>query len=173
MELSTSSFCKNVRKLRMEHHLSVREMAAILELSEEKLLLLESGTLTDEMDVGILAIFFSISVFHPMRCLKNAIFHKRKCNDTERFQLACRFTMQWARIGCRPCRPERFQLACRFALSLRTRSRRRLAAYRLMSKFWFMISLMAPASSVMLASPWMVCLMTEDATAKLAMSMGL
>ena len=36
-----------------------------------------------------------------------------------------------------------------------------------------MISLMARASSVMLASPWMVCLMTEEATAKLTMSMGL
>ena len=45
--------------------------------------------------------------------------------------------------------------------------------YRLMSKFMFMISLMARASSVMLASPWMVCLMTELATAKFTMSMGL
>ena len=44
---------------------------------------------------------------------------------------------------------------------------------RLMSKFWFMISLMALSSSVMLASPWMVCLMTEEATAKLIRSMGL
>ena len=45
--------------------------------------------------------------------------------------------------------------------------------YRLMSKFMFMIALMASALSVMLASPWMVCLMTELATAKLIMSMGL
>ena len=44
---------------------------------------------------------------------------------------------------------------------------------RLISKFWFMISLMALSSSVMLASPWMVCLMTEEATAKLIRSMGL
>ena len=45
--------------------------------------------------------------------------------------------------------------------------------YLLISKFIFIISLMARASSVMLASPWMVCLMTELATAKLTMSMGL
>ena len=49
----------------------------------------------------------------------------------------------------------------------------RMPAYLLISKFIFMISLMAFASSVMLASPWMVCLMTEEATAKLTMSMGL
>ena len=45
--------------------------------------------------------------------------------------------------------------------------------YRLMSKFMFMMALMASALSVMLASPWMVCLMTELATAKLIISMGL
>ena len=51
--------------------------------------------------------------------------------------------------------------------------RRGMGGQRLMSKFMFMISLMARASSVMLASPWMVCLMTELATAKFTMSMGL
>ena len=58
--------------------------------------------------------------------------------------------------------PRRVRRGCSFA-----------RIYLLISKFWFMISLMALSSSVMLASPWMVCLMTEEATAKLIMSMGL
>lgn len=52
--LEIQHFCRNVRALRIRHGLSLGEMARILELSEEQLTLLESGTLTDEMDIRIL-----------------------------------------------------------------------------------------------------------------------
>ena len=63
MSLDIERFCRNVRQLRVRSNLSIKEMAAILDLSEENLRLLESGTLTDEMDVRIVYnIYFCFGI---------------------------------------------------------------------------------------------------------------
>lgn len=56
-------FGRNVRNLRYRRGLSPREMAVKLELTEELLLLLESGVLTEEMDIRILEhLYFGVSL---------------------------------------------------------------------------------------------------------------
>lgn len=56
-------FGRNVRNLRYRRGLSPREMAVKLELTEELLLLLESGVLTEEMDIRILEhLYFDFGV---------------------------------------------------------------------------------------------------------------
>lgn len=52
-----------MRNLRYRRGLSPREMAVKLELTEELLLLLESGVLTEEMDIRILEhLYFGVSL---------------------------------------------------------------------------------------------------------------
>lgn len=56
-------FGKNVRSLRDQQGLSLSEMAEKLELTEELLLLLESGILTEEMDIRILEhLYFDFGI---------------------------------------------------------------------------------------------------------------
>lgn len=54
MDYGIQIFCRNIRSIRLARNLSIPEMARILELREELLVLLESGVLTEEMDVTIL-----------------------------------------------------------------------------------------------------------------------
>lgn len=62
-------FCRNVRVLREKHGLSLGEMARILELTEELLMLLESGILMDEMDIRILE-----HIYHRFGIMPGALF---------------------------------------------------------------------------------------------------
>lgn len=67
-------FCRNVRAIRLHHGLSISQMADILELSDNLLILLESGIVTDEMDIRILEhIFFHFGIY-PNQLLTETLF---------------------------------------------------------------------------------------------------
>lgn len=64
------TFCANIRTLRLNHHLTIQEMAALLELSDEQLALLESGVLTDEITIDVL-----YHIHNQFGITPNQIFH--------------------------------------------------------------------------------------------------
>ena len=68
-------FGRNVRNLRYRRGLSPREMAVKLELTEELLLLLESGVLTEEMDIRILEhLYFDFGVWLDAMFMEEPFF---------------------------------------------------------------------------------------------------
>jgi len=67
-------FCRNVRAVRLHHGLSISQMAEILELTDHLLVLLESGVVTEEMDIRILEQIFIHFGILPNQLLTEILF---------------------------------------------------------------------------------------------------
>ncbi len=59
------AFRQNIYKLRNENHLSTKEMAKLLEISEIDLITLESGEMPEELDVNIILRIYQVFGIRP------------------------------------------------------------------------------------------------------------